>query len=290
MSCQYSSRLRQNLPIFEGTSNMSVGKTRSTDPRDYQDLPQAIGAMSKSFADGFVIPLHQHERDQLLYATSGIMRLRTEREAWIVPRDGAVYIPAGTHHSISMHGNVDMRTLYIDTRENHKRPRALCVLAVSNLLRELVLALSEEPVVYDQNGRGGLIAQMIELEIGRARELSLNVPLPKDARLQRLCAELLANPSDRKTLDAWSEAAGASTRTLARLFEHDLGMSFNRWRQRIRFHNALEALSRDEPIARVAQQHGYRSASAFSAAFGKVMGVPPSKVAIKQYVLPKEMF
>ncbi len=41
---------------------------------------------------------------------------------------------------------------------------------------------------------------MIELEIGRVRELSLNVPLPKDARLQRLCAELLANPSDRRTL------------------------------------------------------------------------------------------
>ena len=169
----------------------------------------------------------------------------------------------------------------IDTRNSEKRPRALCVVAVSNLLRELVLALSEEPVVYDQDSRGGLIAQMIELEIGRARELSLNVPLPKDARLQRLCAELLANPSDRRTLGAWSEAVGASTRTLARLFEHDLGMSFNRWRQRIRFHNALEALSCGEPIARVAQQQGYRSSSAFSAAFGKVIGVPPSKVAIK---------
>lgn len=198
-----------------------------------------------------------------------------------MPRDGAVYIPAGTDHSISMHGHVDMRTLYIDTRKTEHRPRALCVVAVSNLLRELVLALSEEPVVYDQDGRGGLIAQMIELEIGRARELSLNVPLPKDARLQRLCAELLANPSDRRTLGAWSEAVGASTRTLARLFEHDLGMSFNRWRQRIRFHNALEALSCGEPIARVAQQQGYRSASAFSAAFGKMMGVPPSKVATK---------
>jgi len=260
---------------------MAVSKTRSTDPLDYQDLPQAIGAMSKRFTDGSVIPLHQHERDQLLYATRGIMRLRTEREAWIVPRDGAVYIPTGTRHSISMHGAVDMRTLYIDTSNNDTPARALCVVAVSKLLHELVLALTEEPVVYDQGGRAGLIAQLIEQEIGRARELSLQVPLPKDVRLQRLCAELLANPSDRRTLDEWSDAAGASTRTLARLFERDLGMSFNRWRQRIRFHNALEALSCGTPIAHVAEQHGYRSASAFSAAFGKVMGVPPSKVAVK---------
>jgi AraC-like DNA-binding protein/quercetin dioxygenase-like cupin family protein len=261
---------------------MAISKTHSTDPDDYQNLPQAIGAMSKGFSGGFVIAMHEHERDQLLYATSGIMRLRTVGEAWIVPRDGAVYIPGGVQHAISMHGEVDMRTLYIDTKMNDAEPRAMCVIAVSNLLRELILALSEEPILYDQEGRGGLIAQMIELEITRAREreISLKVPLPKDARLQRLCAELLANPADRRTLDAWSDAAGASTRTLARLFEHDLGMGFNRWRQRIRFHKALEALSRGEPISRVAQQHGYRSASAFSAAFSKVMGVSPSKVSV----------
>ena len=266
---------------------MAGHETRSTDPQDYQDLPQAIGAMSKRFADGFVIPLHAHERDQLLYAIRGIMRLRTEGEAWVVPPEGAVYIPAGTLHAVDMHGDVDMRTLYIDRASidrgaGRAPPRALCVVAVSGLLRELILALSEEPVTYGPDSRGALIARMIELEIGRAEELALHVPLPRDARLQRLCAALLADPSDRRTLDAWSEVAGASTRTLARLFERELGMSFNRWRQRVRFHGALEALSRGAPISRVAARHGYRSASAFSAAFGKVMGVAPSRVSIER--------
>ena len=56
---------------------MAISKTHSTDPDDYQKLPQAIGAVSNDFSDGFVIAMHEHERDQLLYATSGIMRLRT---------------------------------------------------------------------------------------------------------------------------------------------------------------------------------------------------------------------
>ncbi len=261
---------------------MIVSPSRSTDPDDYQDLPQAIGAMSKQFADGFVIPLHEHERDQLLYAPSGIMRLRTRSDAWIVPRDSAVYIPSGTSHSVVMHGDVEMRTLYIDASANGDHQWALRVVAVSNLLRELILALSEEPVQYDPGSRGDIIAQLIKQEIGRARELSLRVPLPKDARLQRLCAELLANPADRRTLDQWAVEAGASARTLARLFERDLGMGFNRWRQRIRLHAALEAISRGESISRVARQHGYLSASAFSAAFGKVMGVSPSKAAVER--------
>jgi AraC-like DNA-binding protein/quercetin dioxygenase-like cupin family protein len=258
---------------------MIVAETRSTDPDDYQDLPQDIGAMSKEFTDGFVIPLHEHERDQLLFATRGIMRLFTAGDAWIVPRDSAVYIPARTPHSVRMHGDVDMRTLYIDTAASEALPRALCVVTVSSLLRELILALSEEPVVYEPGSRGAHIAQLIKDEIGRARELSLNVPLPRDIRLQRLCAELLADPSDRRTLEDWADVAGASARTLARLFQRDLGMGFNHWRQRIRLHSALEALSRGEPIAQVARRHGYLSTSAFTAAFGKTMGRPPSKIS-----------
>lgn len=258
---------------------MTVDANRSTDPDDYQDLPQTVGAMSKRFPDGHVIPVHRHRRDQLLYGISGIMRLRTEHEAWIVPRGSAVYIPAGTDHSVSMHGTVDMRTLYIDTDATAVRPEGLCVVSVSTLLRELIMALSEEPVLYEPDSRAALIARLIESEIGRARELSLSVPLPTDERLQRLCAQLLADPSDSRSLDAWSEVAGASRRTLVRLFEGNLGMSFNAWRQRIRFHNALESLSRGDPISQTARRHGYRSASAFSAAFRKVMGMPPSRVS-----------
>lgn len=254
---------------------------RSTNPLDYQNLPQSIAVMPKSYAGGFVIPLHHHERDQLLYAIRGTMRLRTVEEAWIVPPAGAIYIPAGTPHTVSMHGDVDMRSLYIDAGNTQQHAKTLRAISVSNLLRELILALSEEPVTYDPASRAGKIAKMIEMEIGRARELSLHFPLPHDPRLQILCAELLANPSDRRTLNQWSQITGASPRTLARLFEHDLGMGFNQWRQRIRFHSALETISRGEPISRVAHQHGYRSASAFSAAFSKVMGASPSQMPVK---------
>ncbi len=139
-------------------------------------------------------------------------------------------------------------------------------------------ALGEEPVAYRRESRSSLIARLIEEELGRSRELSLQFPLPRDRRLQRLCAELLATPADRRTLEEWAEVTGASTRTLARLFERDLGMSFNKWRQLVRFHTALEDSSRGEPVSRVAHHHGYRSACAFSAAFGRTMGFPPSTI------------
>lgn len=258
---------------------MAAETARSTDPRDYQNRPEPIGAMAKRFTDGFVIPPHHHARDQLLYAISGVMRVRTDGEAWIVPPNGAAYIRAGVQHAVSMHGMVDMRTLYIDPEGGGWSGPALGVVAVSDLLRELICALVDEPVSYGTGSRGSLIARLILKEIARAPALSLHIPLPRDARLQRVCAELIADPSDRRTLDAWSEVAGASARTLARLFKRDLDMGFVQWRQRVRFQNALEDLSCGLPISQVADRHGYRSASAFSAAFAKAIGHPPSKVA-----------
>ena len=251
---------------------------RSTEPKDYQDLPQTIAAMPKAFVDGWVIPPHHHARDQLLFAQQGIMRLRTDHCTWVVPRNSAVYIPGGTDHSVIMHGDVDMRTLYIDRQRVRTAPPVLTVIAVSTLLRELILALCEEPVDYAPESRAARVASLIEAEIGRAKSLSFNVPLPTDPRLQKVCAQLLAFPSDRRSLDEWSDLAGVSPRTLARLFERDLGMGMNRWRQRIRFQGALESLFDGMPISRVARMHGYNSPSAFTSAFRKTMGFTPSSV------------
>jgi AraC-like DNA-binding protein len=149
---------------------------------------------------------------------------------------------------------------------------------LSPLLRELVLALIDEPVLYDERGRGGALADLIFREIARARRLPLVIPMPHDPRLLRVCNAVLADPASRRTLDEWAGEAGASVRTLARLFDEELSVGFVAWRQRVRFHNALEAIVAGVPIGLVAKRNGYRSASAFSAAFRNVMGQPPSSL------------
>ena len=84
---------------------------RSTDPLDYQAVPRPVAAMAKDFPHGFHIAAHSHTRDQLLYSVSGTMRVHTGREAWIVPPDRAVYIPAHVTHAIDIRGEVAMRTI-----------------------------------------------------------------------------------------------------------------------------------------------------------------------------------
>jgi AraC-like DNA-binding protein/quercetin dioxygenase-like cupin family protein len=253
---------------------------RSTDPAVYQDVPRPVAAMAKRFPPGFQITPHSHARDQLLYAVSGVMRVQTETEAWIVPPDRAVYLPAHTRHTVAIRDELEMRTLYIDNGAGAGIAVRPSVLEVSDLLRSLILALIEEPVLYQQNGRGGLIARLILVELAAARRLPLVVPMPSDRRLRRVCDALLANPESTATLEVLACEAGASARTLARLFKRQLNMGFAAWRQRVRFHNAVEALAAGEAIGQVARDNGYRSASAFSAAFRESMGMTPSAIRV----------
>lgn len=242
---------------------------------DFKGLTQTVGAIRKSFSDGFLIEEHQHNSHQLLYATSGVMRLYTENTVWLIPKNRAVYIPAKTAHSVRMYGPVIMRSLYF---KDNGEASSLRVISVSRLMRELIISFCDSPAIYPRNSRSDKISQLILCELAAAKTEPLAVPLPKDARLRRLCLALLAQPDDRKTLDEWSTSCGASTRTLSRLFERELGMSFRHWRQIIRFHHAIESLTEGEAISRVASRSGYKSPSAFSAAFNSYFGHPPSSL------------
>ena len=78
------------------------------------------------------------------------------------------------------------------------------------------------------------------------------------------------------TLEQLAAHAGASSRTLARLFESELQMSFVHWRQQVRLARALSQISQGHAIKSVARDAGYTSCSAFSSMFHRALGLTPT--------------
>src|SRR5580693_6434435 len=98
-----------------------------------------IATLTHDYPGGHVIPLHFHDRDQIVYASRGVMTVRTSAGTWVVPTHRAVWIPAAVPHTITMSGVVAMRTLYLKPKLARRLPRGCCVLHVSALLKELIL-------------------------------------------------------------------------------------------------------------------------------------------------------
>jgi AraC-like DNA-binding protein len=257
-----------------------MSPNRQTPPPIRSDLPQdavdrPLAAFARDYPDGEQVPRHAHDRAQLLYATRGVMRISTDEAGFILPPLHALWMPAGAPHEVATEGGVAMRALFLRADAAAAGPGATTVLAVSALLRELILAACAEPLEWDQAGRGGHLAALILDEIARAPALPFRVPEPRDPRLRRLTAALRAAPASDRTLEDWALLAGASPRTLERRFRAETGLSFARWRQTLRLAEAAARLSTGEAPARAAASVGYASASAFGAAFRAAFGITP---------------
>ena len=88
----------------------------------------------------------------------------------------------------------------------------------------------------------------------------------------------VADPARFDSLTDLARDSGASARTIARLFRSELGTTFVQWRSQVLLARALSMAARRVPMAAIAAELGYASASAFSAMVRRSVGLPPSRL------------
>lgn len=236
-----------------------------------------IRTLAVGYPSGAVLERHSHPWAQLVYAFEGVMTVQTAQGTWVVPAQRAVWIPGGVEHSVAMSGWVSMRTLYLTPSLVRTLPGRCCVVAVAPLLRELILhAVARGPLRGDVAEHRHLIDCLVD----QLRELPaapLELPVPRDDRALRVALRLREEPGIAEPVDVLARAAGASRRTLERLFRKETGMSLGRWRQQARLLEAMRRLARGEPVTSIALEVGYESPSAFIATFKSVLGTTPGR-------------
>lgn len=247
--------------------------TRPAQPAMAPTPQRPVRLIARDLAASELLAAHSHAWGQVTYALEGVVRVTVGNSTWIVPPLRAIWIPPQALHEVATLEKSRLRALYVHAdAAPFQRPECE-VLAVSPLLRELIVALSQADA---DASRESLLAALILDEVSRSATRPIRVALPTEKRLKTLCATLIADPASSLTLRDWSQRVGASERTLARLFEQDLGMTFGQWRQQVRLAHAAPLIACGQPLAQVAAELGYASQSAFSAMFKKTFGQSPS--------------
>jgi len=237
----------------------------------------AIVTLSHEYSSGSTVPFHFHADDQLVYAESGVMTVRTTHGAWVVPTRRAVWVPARIPHAIDMLGRVAMKTLYLAPRLARHLPRRCSVLQVSPLLRELVLHACERGKLARHRRRDVHLVAVLVDQLAVAPTTPLRLPAPLDPRARRVADALAGDPAGVRTLERLAAIAGASKRTIERAFRRETGMTLGKWRQQLRLLHATRLLAAGEKVTVAALEAGYDSASAFIAMFRRAMGTTPRR-------------
>ncbi|SHN04180.1 AraC-type DNA-binding protein [Duganella sacchari] len=248
---------------------------RSSDHRDYQRVPRVVTAMARDEEHGVTGTPHSHERAQLLYATQGLMRVRTDAGMWVLPPRRALWIPPGVVHHWTALSKVTMRTIYIAPDAARAFGDQCRVIEVSTLLRELILALLDEPIEYAIPGRGEYLAMLILSELAAAETVPIAIPWPRDRRLVAICSAIMDDPGSSRNIEQWADEVGASARTLIRLFPKETGLHYRQWVQQVHLAEAFNRLAHGQSIGEIATALGYASPSAFSVMFRRILGKTP---------------
>jgi AraC-like DNA-binding protein len=252
--------------------------------------PLPVTGVAGDYPAGMEVQEHSHECCQLLYAVQGVLEVRARSGRWVVPPTRGVWLCSGVPHSLRMRGAVQVRSLFVDAQAAQGLPVADCVIEVSPLLRELISEVARWPAAPQRGQdetRNRLVVELLLQELRQPPVVPFHLPWPQDARMAAVCRALaeegqaVGQGGERAenlaaTAADWAARLAMVEKTFHRHFLQATGLSFGRWRQRARLLSSMQALLAGRPIVQVALEAGYESHSAYSLAFRRQFGMPPS--------------
>jgi len=243
---------------------------------DYDPQPgTSISTLAYEYPPGFQVPEHAHGADQVIYATRGVMEVSAGQSFWLIPPQFAIWIPARTMHRIRMPGAVSMRTLYLRRGLAPKAPATCAVLHVAPLLRELIVEAVRIGQLRACNRLHSALRDLVVFHLEGASSVPTFVTLPKDPRALAVAQALIADQADHPSLHSLCARAGASVRTIERVFRSEVGADFATWRRQARLMKAVELLAGGSSVKQAAFAIGYRQPSAFVEMFRRTFGATP---------------
>ncbi len=234
----------------------------------------SISTHARDYSRRFHIQPHAHGSDQLIYASSGVMEVSSGQSLWTIPPHFGLWVPARTRHEIRMPECVSLRTLYLRPRLAILKQEC-AVLHVSPLLRELVLEIIRREKLRYRNRVERALRDLLVEELKRASPVRTVVVMPRDHRAAAVAQQVMANPADRTSLRAMCASAGASVRTIERVFRKEVRTGFESWRRQVRLMKAVELLISGRSVKETAFEVGYQNPSALVSLFRATFGTTP---------------
>lgn len=216
---------------------------------------------------------HRHPVAQLIYPSRGVMILHTRRGQWVVPPQQGCWLPPDHEHRVETSVGFEMYSVYCTGSILRRLPAEPGLTSVSPLMREVIFAIADTDAGRRRRHLAFLFADEMAMKISPA----LLIPSVTAPRIVQIAEALDRDPGDRRSIEAWSELFHMSSRSLARLFQRDVGVGFTTFRNQLRLKAALLRLAQGESVTSIALELGFGTASNFIRAFRELTGTTPAR-------------
>ena len=205
------------------------------------------------------------------------MTVTTKSGSWLAPPSWAIWVPARVSHALRFVSDSSLSTAYMRPEWRTDFPGACTVIAVTPLLRELILHTGERAMLDRRDEHDSALATLLVACLHQNHVPSFNLPFPAGAVMARAASLIARDAPEAATLTALARAIDMGTRTFERRFLSETGMTPGRWRQQHALLRGLEQLALGQSIKSAASAAGYSTPSAFIAAFRTSFGTTPGR-------------
>ncbi len=223
-------------------------------------------------AAGERIDRHRHDEHQLVYVSTGVIAVSTAAGRWVASAERAVWLPAGTWHEHRFYGASAFHAVGFGLADAPLADTEPTVIAVGPLLRELLVACTDDTLPEPEVRR---IRLVLRDQLRRTRQEPIMLPAASDPRLAAACELVAADLGTPRPLASLAAEVGAGERTLSRLFRDEFGMTYPQWRTRVRVFEAMVLLAGGTAVTETAYRCGWATTSAFIDTFQRMMGRTP---------------
>lgn len=220
--------------------------------------------------------MHDHAWHQIIYPVKGLLQSSIDEKNFIIPHNGLLFVPAFSRHRSIAITNTEFLAIYLNPSHSVEFQSAAKTCQVTAFLKELILTLFNLTEAYSEEMLTRVIAVLRD-QLMIADSFEIPLLIPTDKRLKTIFTHLQNQPDSEKTLAEWALIAGASERTLSRLFAKEFKLSFSLWRQHIRLVLSLPSLERKISVQQIALEFGYQSDSSYIHAFKQMFKMTPNQ-------------
>ncbi|MGH1516945.1 AraC family transcriptional regulator [Chryseobacterium sp. JK1] len=227
------------------------------------------------------LPAHQHKKGQLLLVLGGIAYLQTAEKEYYIPSNHYIWIPQNYPHNL-MYNAQDLHIINIYFPESTRDDfyDELGIYPVSKLLSEM-LSFSEKwqgdffPGDWEYEFLYTLWSLLSKENL---KKFSIQLPTTDDVRLNDITSDLRKRISEPITLEETASTFGISVRSLTRLFQTKLNISFIQYVKMLRVIRAMELIKNTNlTVTELAYEVGYSNISAFSNTFFQLTNMRPTE-------------
>jgi AraC-like DNA-binding protein/quercetin dioxygenase-like cupin family protein len=222
---------------------------------------------------------HFHDVHEIEYACRGMVEVKSTAGHYLLPPHEAAWIPAGLHHQTTLNAGAQTLAVVFEPGLVPMAGDRVRIIAVSALLREMMLYSVRWPISRTESGtKADSFFQTLGYVVAEALddEMPLSLPVSNDP-LVAAATDYTRAHLDSVTVSDVTRAAGVSERTLRRIFNTHLGMSWRTYLLRARVLRSMALLAQpDRSVLEVSIAVGFDDVGAFARSFARHCGETPS--------------